>query len=180
MKRSAGGSAKKDKASSTGNMEGGSDSDGNEKDDDTQRKEAGDDDDKSIATTTRRRNPDAGHTQILKFGESIPGIHPLGKYPPRWIAKRDKTGEVFRGIQFIDRLNLLFEKIPGMLCDMPSSGLCLVGNLLFGDYRSAQAQSDCGYAGSWSTSTLIEGMFTVRCLYLFQRPLCKSLDSIWI
>lgn len=119
MKRNAGGAVKKEKTSSSAeNVEGGSDSEGNEKDDEAQRKEAAADDDdadKSTTTAPRRRNPDAGHTQILKFGDAIPGIHPLGKYPPRWIAKRDKTGEVFRGIQFIDRLNLLFEKIPGML-----------------------------------------------------------------
>lgn len=75
----------------------------------------GGDDEDQEKVNGRKRNPDAGHTQILKFGDQIPKSHPLGKYPPRWIAKRDKTGEVFRGIQFIDKLNILFEKIPGIV-----------------------------------------------------------------
>lgn len=63
--------------------------------------------------SARKRNPDSGHTLILKFGDAIPSSHPLGLYPPRWIAKRNQTGEEFRGLGFIDRLKELFEKIPG-------------------------------------------------------------------
>jgi hypothetical protein len=84
-----------------------------DKQNDRDQPDSDDNEDKTKPSLTgKKRNPDAGYTQILKFGDPIPLAHPLGKYPPRWIAKRDKTGEIFRGIEFIDRLFQMFEKIP--------------------------------------------------------------------
>jgi ribosomal protein L12E/L44/L45/RPP1/RPP2 len=65
------------------------------------------------AGSEKRRNPDAGYTVIIRFQESVPDSHPLGKYPPRWVGKRDKKGELFRGLKFIDLLTEIFALVPG-------------------------------------------------------------------
>lgn len=98
--------------------------------------ESGDEDrrDESNAreSTMKQRNPDAGYTQIIKFGDQVPYEHPLGKYPPRWLAKKEKTGEVFRGLQFIDKLVEIFAKVPGkFLCVSFSAWLIFYDHSVF-------------------------------------------------
>lgn len=78
------------------------------------------DDDDAADAPQVKRNPDAGLTAFIRFGDEIPLGHPHGEYPRRWKGARVS----YRGIQMIAQMKHLFAVIPSM--HFPPSVLVLM------------------------------------------------------
>jgi len=59
--------------------------------------------------SNKKRNPDSGHTVIIRMEDPVPSSHPLGASPPRWKSYQAN----YRGYVLINHMIRVFAQIPG-------------------------------------------------------------------
>lgn len=74
-----------------------------------------DDNDQEEDGKRQARNPDAGNTTMVKFGDPVPLSHPLGQFPPRWTNYKP----TYRGFKLNQRIKQLFDILPGIMFTFP-------------------------------------------------------------